>query len=581
MSKKNQKNQNKKNLSAKAKEVNYNEEKEVGRATPWSGFGNLDSLPLSRDIKIGKFEVNLNGVELVKDTTLELNYGRRYGLIGLNGCGKSTMMKVIAERQVPIPKQVDIYYLDREVEPTEQSAIDAVISDLAAEVARIEAVIDEITEMGDPDEVDEQLAELYERIDALDPEAAKARAGKILKGLGFTAEMQNNPTNSFSGGWRMRIALARALFVTPSLLLLDEPTNHLDLETCVWLEEYLKRYTKILLLISHSQDFMNGVCTNIMHLQNQKLKYYSGNYDQYVMTRAELEEHQMKNYAREQGEIAHMKEYIAKYGHGSAKLARQAKSREKQIAKLQEGGLTEKVVKDRIFTFHFLPCGNIPPPVLMFNNVAFGYPGKKTLYKNLDLGVDLDSRIALVGPNGAGKSTLLKLIVGELQPTEGMVRAHQHLRIGRYHQHLQESLDVSLSPLEFMKQEFPDLAPTPEIIRQQIGRFGITGKAQTTPIKYLSDGQKSRVVFSWITYKAPHILLLDEPTNHLDIETIDALAEAINDFEGGVILVSHDFRLINQVAEEIWECKGGQVKKYSDGIFAYKENLLKEILKDL
>jgi len=325
---------------------------------------------------------------------------------------------------------------------------------------------------------------------------------------------------------------------------------------------------------------MNGVCTNVIHLHNKSLKYYGGNYDQYIMTRAELEEHQMKNYNREQGEIANIKEYIAKYGHGSAKLARQAKSREKTLVKLQEAGLTEKVVKDKVFTFRFLPCGTLPLPVIMFNSVAFGYPGKKTLYRNLDLGIDLDSRIALVGPNGAGKSTLLKLILGELQPTEGMVRSHQHVRIGRYHQHLHEHLDVSLNPLEFLKKEYPELASTPEVLRQQIGRFGITGKAQTTPIKYLSDGQKSRVIFSWITYKAPHILLLDEPTNHLDIETIDSLADAINEFEGGVVLVSHDFRLINQVAEEIWECKNGDIRKYKGDIMEYKQHLLGEVMKD-
>jgi len=573
------KNQNKKNKSKEYEYEQVEETKEQSSSTPWSGFGNLDSQPLSRDIKIGKFGVSLNGVELVQDTTLELNYGRRYGLIGLNGCGKSTMMKVIAARQIPIPNMIDIYHLEKEIDATEESALDAVVSDIDSEVARLESLVDQITE-GGADDMDDQLADLYERIDDLDPETCRPRAGKILKGLGFTTEMQSHPTNSFSGGWRMRIALARALFITPTLLLLDEPTNHLDLQACVWLEQYLKNYSKILVLISHSQDFMNGVCTNIIHLQNKVLKYYGGNYDQYVLTRAELEEHQMKNYNREQGEIAHIKEYIAKYGHGSAKLARQAKSREKSLVKLQEYGLTEKVVKDKLFTFHFLPCGTIPPPVLMFNNVAFGYPGKKTLYRDLELGVDLDSRIALVGPNGAGKSTLLKLIVGELTPTEGMVRAHQHLRIGRYHQHLQEHLDVSLSPLEFMKKEYPDLAPTPEVLRQQIGRFGITGKAQMTPIKYLSDGQKSRVVFSWITYKAPHLLLLDEPTNHLDIETIDTLADAINQFDGGVVLVSHDFRLINQVAEEIWECKNGDVRKYKGDIMDYKKHLVSEMMKD-
>jgi len=310
------------------------------------------------------------------------------------------------------------------------------------------------------------------------------------------------------------------------------------------------------------------------------LKYYGGNYDTYIQTRAELEEHQTKQYNKEQAEIAHMKDYIARFGHGSAKLAKQAQSKEKTLARMVEGGLTEKVATDKIFTFSFYPCGSLPPPVLVFNDVSFGYSPQKLIYKNLDFGVDLDSRIALVGPNGAGKSTLLKLMVGELAPTSGMVRGHQHLRLGRYHQHLQDALDIEKSPLEFLKQEFPDLAPTPEVMRQMIGRFGLTGKAQVLPIKLLSDGQKSRVIFAWIANKLPHILLLDEPTNHLDIETIDSLAAAINSFEGGLVLVSHDFRLIGQVCNEIWECKNGMVKKWPGDILSYKKKLRDVVLEE-
>jgi len=435
----------------------------------------------------------------------------------------------------------------------------------------------------DPEEnegLEESLSEVYERIDALDPLTAPARAGKILSGLGFTKETQVQATKNFSGGWRMRIALVRALFVSPALLLLDEPTNHLDLEACIWLEEYLKTYKRILVIISHSQDFLNGVCTNMIHLQRKVLKVYGGNYDTYVQTREELEEHQMKQYNREQAEIAHMKDYIARFGHGSAKLARQAQSKEKTLARMVEGGLTEKVIQDKIFTFQFYPCGKLPPPVLMFNEVSFGYTPDKMIYKKVDFGVDLDSRIALVGPNGAGKSTLLKLMVAEVSPTTGMVRAHQQLRMARYHQHLQDALDDTLSPLEFMKKEFPELAPTPELMRQQIGRFGLTGKAQTLPIKYLSDGQKSRVIFAWLANKNPHILLLDEPTNHLDIETIDSLADAINAFEGGLVLVSHDFRLIGQVCREIWECKGGKLTKFNGDILSYKKKLRDLVLQE-
>jgi ATP-binding cassette subfamily F protein 2 len=276
-----------------------------------------------------------------------------------------------------------------------------------------------------------------------------------------------------------------------------------------------------------------------------------------------------------------MKDYIARFGHGSAKLARQAKSKEKVLSKMVEKGLTEKIVADKVYKLSFEPVGFLAPPIMSFNDVTFTYPGqKKPIYTKLTISVDLESRIALVGPNGAGKSTLLKLMVGELVPNDGVIRCHQHLRLARYHQHLQDQLDVDLSPLEYITKEFPHLAPTPEQMRQQLGRFGITGRVQTLPIRLLSDGQKSRVVFAWIALKTPHILLLDEPTNHLDIETIDSLARAINKWDGGLVLVSHDFRLIGQVAKEIWECKNGKVNKWMGNILSYKNKLRKEVLSE-
>jgi len=336
----------------------------------------------------------------------------------------------------------------------------------------------------------------------------------------------------------------------------------------------------ILRVRDNNQYFLNGICTNIIHLHNQKLMYYGGNYDQYVITRKELEDHQMKQYYREQDEIAHMKDYIARFGHGSAKLARQAKSKEKVLTKMVERGLTEKVTADKVYKLRFEPCGFLAPPIMSFNDVSFGYsPGQKNeIYSKITISIDLDSRVALVGPNGAGKSTLLKLMCGEISPTGGMIRCHQHLRMARYHQHLQDHLDVRMSPLEYMSKEFPNLATKPEQMRQELGRFGITGKVQTLSINSLSDGQKSRVVFAWIALKNPHMLLLDEPTNHLDIETIDALAVAINKWDGGLVLVSHDFRLIGQVAKEIWECKNRKVTKWNGDILSYKKKLRTEVL---
>lgn len=534
--------------------------------------------PMARDIKIDNFSVTFYGSELLLDTKLELSVGNRYGLIGVNGCGKSTLLSCLGNREVPIQDHIDIYYLDREVPASEKTALQAVM-DADEERIRLERLAEELA-TSESDEAQDYLMTIYERLDDLGADTAESRASHLLSGLQFDAEMQNKKCKDFSGGWRMRVALARALFIRPHLLLLDEPTNHLDLEACVWLEEELKTYSTILVMVSHSQDFLNGVCNNIMHFDQRKLKMYGGNYDTFMRTRAELDENQMKAYQWEQDQIAHMKNYIARFGHGSAKLARQAQSKEKTLAKMVSNGLTEKVTGDAQVSFNFYSCGEIPPPVIMVQNVSFRYNESTPLiYKNLEFGLDLDTRLALVGPNGAGKSTLLKLIYGDLIPSEGMVRRHNHLKMARYHQHLHELLEMDLSPLDYMMKKFPEFKERDQM-RKVIGRYGVTGKAQTAPMKQLSDGQKCRVVFAWLSHQIPHMLLLDEPTNHLDMETIDALADAINNFEGGVILVSHDFRLIDQVADQIWICEKQKVTKWEGDILSYKDHLKSKVMKE-
>lgn len=545
--------------------------------------GVLSSREQARDIQIHNFSLTLHGMELVKDSTIELNYGRRYGLIGFNGSGKSTLLNCLGHREVPIPEHIDIYLLEAEVQASETTALQSVINEIETIREKLEKEAEELV-LQNPE--DDGLQLIYERLDELEVNTAESRAAKILHGLGFSKEMQHKATKEFSGGWRMRIALAKALFLRPMLLLLDEPTNHLDLEACVWLEEYLKNYNHILLLVSHSQDFMNTVCTNIIHLHQKAMTYYGGNYDTYLAVRAEKEEHQMKRYDTEQAKIAHYKDFIARFGHGSKKLARQAKSREKSMARMKEQGLTDRVQGDKVQSFSFPDCEDIPPPVLQFINVDFAYQPKPNakpqyLFRNLDLGIDLDSRVALVGPNGAGKSTLLKLMVGDLCATNGIAKRHQKLRIGWFHQHLHEKLDSNISPLQYLMKEFSESGLGDEGFRRQLGRYGVTGTNQTTKIGILSDGLKSRVVFSWLAFKQPQLLLLDEPTNHLDMETIDALADAINEFSGGVVLVSHDFRLIDQVAEEIWEVRDCKVTKWTQDIVKYKESLRQHILQDL
>uniref|UniRef100_A0A0K0DHX0 ABC transporter domain-containing protein n=1 Tax=Angiostrongylus cantonensis TaxID=6313 RepID=A0A0K0DHX0_ANGCA len=407
---------------------------ELENAQARSVAGALTSNPKGLDHKVESLTITFHGKEIVVDTKLELNRGRRYGLIGLNGSGKSTIMHAIVNRELPIPECVDMYLVSREMPASNTTALQAVV-DVDSERKQLEQLAEELAGNED-DESQEKLMDIYDRLDEMDAELAEKRAAEILHGLGFTKTMQMKKCKDFSGGWRMRIALARALYLKPSLLLLDEPTNHLDLEACVWLEGELSKYKRTLLIVSHSQDFMNGVCTNIIHLYQKKLVYYTGNYDQFVKTRIELLENQMKRYNWEQAQLQHMKDYVARFGHGSAKLARQAQSKEKTMAKMIAGGLTEKAVAETVKQFYFFDAGHIPPPVIMVQHVSFRYSeATPWIYRNIDFGIDLDTRVALVGPNGAGKSTLLKLLCSDIMPTDGLIRRHSHVKIGRYHQH--------------------------------------------------------------------------------------------------------------------------------------------------
>jgi ATP-binding cassette subfamily F protein 2 len=332
------------------------------------------------------------------------------------------------------------------------------------------------------------------------------------------------------------------------------------------------------MVVSHSQDFLNGVCSHIMEITPLKtLTIWTGNYDQYVKTKKEHEINQMKRFEKEQEDIKHLKEFIASCGTYS-NLVRQAKSKQKIIDKMEAKGLTQRVVEPPKFKFTFPATEPLPPPILSFQGVSFSYSGKKEdlLYSKLDLNIGSESRIALVGPNGAGKSTLLKLMVDEIKPVEGQIRRHLHLKIARYNQHSNEQLDGTKTCLDFIRDSFPDRKWEEQEWRKHLGRYGITGPRQKAKIGTLSDGMKTRVVFCLLGLQSPNLLLLDEPTNHLDMDCIDALAEAINEFRGGLVVVSHDFRLLSQVAKEIWVCDEKTVSVFKGTIKTYKDGILKK-----
>ncbi|KAL6986452.1 ATP-binding cassette sub- F member 3 [Sarracenia purpurea var. burkii] len=544
--------------------------------------------PVVKDIHMENFNISVGGRDLIVDCTVTLSFGRHYGLVGRNGTGKTTFLRYMAMHAIDgIPKNCQILHVEQEVVGDDTTALQCVLnSDIErtqlleeeAHLLESQRVLDLEDETGknkgqmngeiDKNVTAQRLEEIYKKLEFIDADSAESRAATILAGLSFSPDMQKRPTKTFSGGWRMRIALARALFIEPDILLLDEPTNHLDLHAVLWLESYLVRWPKTFIVVSHAREFLNTVVTDILHLQGQKLTAYKGDYDTFERTRGEQLKNQQKAFESNERVKAHMQSFIDKFRY-NAKRASLVQSRIKALERI---GHVDEVINDPDYKFEFPSPDDRPGlPIISFSDASFGYPGGPLLFKNLNFGIDLDSRIAMVGPNGIGKSTILKLISGELQPSSGTVFRSAKVRIAVFSQHHVDGLDLSSNPLLYMMRCFPGVPE--QKLRAHLGSFGITGNLALQPMYTLSGGQKSRVAFAKITFKKPHILLLDEPSNHLDLDAVEALIQGLVLFQGGVLMVSHDEHLISGSVDQLWAVSEGKVSPFNGTFQDYKKLL--------
>uniref|UniRef100_A0A0C9RKD2 ABCF3_1 protein n=1 Tax=Fopius arisanus TaxID=64838 RepID=A0A0C9RKD2_9HYME len=532
----------------------------------------------TQDIRIENFDVAYGDRVLLQGADLTLAFGRRYGLIGRNGLGKTTLLRMISNKQLRIPSHVRVLHVEQEVAGDDTSALNSVLesdterSALLSREAELQALIEK--EGGKNDTLGEELAKVYEAMQTAEVEKAPSRAGAILSGLGFSVERQSWPTKAFSGGWRMRLALARALFSRPDLLLLDEPTNMLDIKAILWLEKYLQCWPTTLLVVSHDRNFLDTVPTDILYLKGQKIEAYRGNYEQFEKTKGEREKNAQREYEAQQAKRAHVQEFIDRFRY-NANRASSVQSKIKMLEKLPE---LKAVEKEAEVTLRFPDVMPLSPPILQLNEVSFRYESSKNgdfIFTGVNLTATLQSRICIVGENGAGKTTLLKIITGTLSPTRGTIHIHRNLKFGYFSQHHVDQLDMTVCPVELLQNHFPG-KPTEEY-RRMLGSFGVSGDLALQTICSLSGGQKSRVAFALMCAAMPNFLVLDEPTNHLDIESIEALGRALNTCQAGVILVSHDERLIRLVCTELWVCGQGSVRCIEGGFDEYRKIIEKEL----
>ena len=501
---------------------------------------------------------------LFDGASAHISDGQRVGLTGRNGTGKTTLFKMIQgllpcdDGEIRLTKGQRLASVAQEIPDGDMSLLDCVLRADTERTALLNA-LDEAEQANDG----VKIGEIHERLNVIGAASAESRAAAILYGLGFSEENQKRPVSSFSGGWRMRVALAAALFVPSDVLLLDEPTNHLDLEATLWLENYLSRYAGTLVVISHDRSLLNHLCDHILHIEGLKIISYGGNYDAFEQTRALQRENEQKQAEKTEEARKHLQEFVDRFRYKASK-AKQAQSRVKMLEKLPPKTV---FINEAETHFSFPSPNELPSPLVKIEDGAVGYDGKPVLSR-LNLRIDADDRIALLGANGNGKSTFAKLLAGKLQLMNGTMQTSSKLQVGYYAQHQTEELSTELTAYEQLRQTMKDATETQ--VRAHLGRFGLTQQKADTKIAQLSGGEKARLLFAMMSRNAPHILLLDEPTNHLDIDARDALVEAVNGYQGAVILITHDPNLIELTADRLWLIDGGRCKSFDGDLDDYR-----------
>ncbi|MBX6375538.1 MAG: ABC-F family ATP-binding cassette domain-containing protein [Acetobacteraceae bacterium] len=513
-------------------------------------------------LAIRDLTLRIAGRALLEGASLAVDPGRKIGLVGRNGAGKSTLLRAITGEVQPdggeirLASRAQLGHVAQEAPEGAASLLETV---LAADEERAALLAEAET---NPDAA--RLAEIHDRLIAIRADSAPARAAAILSGLGFDAEAQARPVGEFSGGWRMRVALARALFLEPDLLLLDEPTNHLDLEAALWLEGWLARFPGAVILVSHDRGLLERVPDAIAHLDRGRITLYPGNFANFVRVRAERQAQQRAQNERVAAERARIQAFVDRF-RAKATKARQAQSRLKALERLPP---IEAVVEDQPVRFDFPEPADLPPPILALSRVAVGYDGRRPVLRNLDLRLDQEDRVALLGANGNGKSTLAKLLAGRLEPMSGELRRAPRLKVGYFAQHQTEELDPRGTPLSHMQAALPRANET--ACRSQLARFGLDADRAETEVAALSGGEKARLLLALCTREAPQLLILDEPTNHLDIDAREALVKALAEFRGAVLLISHDPHLVELIADRLWLVADGTVRQFDGDLDDYR-----------